>query len=56
MELSRLYYNPKTGLRNADDLYRKAEKEGIPISHNKAKKFINDQSVDQIYRNARVSE
>eukprot|EP01038_Epipyxis_sp_PR26KG_P013573 gene13573-18215_t len=55
-QLSELYYNSKTGLSNADKLYKKAIEIGLKVTKKEVKEFVDKQFVDQIFKQQKRSE
>jgi hypothetical protein len=54
--LNDLYYNSKTGLSNADKLYKKAIEQGLKVTKKEVKEFVEKQHVDQIFKPQKRAE
>ena len=48
--LKEIYYNPKTGFKSQNRLYKEAQKQDQTISHSDVKNFLNQQEEYQINR------
>ena len=55
-KLSDLYYNSKTGLSNADKLYKKAIENGLKVTKKEVKEFVDKQYVNQIFKDQKRPE
>ena len=42
-KLKSLYYNPKTGFLSLTKLWERVKEEGIPLSYNDVKRFLEQQ-------------
>ena len=47
-QLKNIYYNPKTGLVDANKLYKKARENNINTTFRQVQEFLNNQHVHQI--------
>jgi len=55
-KLSELFYNSKTGLSNADKLYKKAKEYGLKVTKKEVKEFLDKQYVSQIFKEQKRPE
>ena len=48
--LSQLFYNPKEGLSNVQELYKRSREKGYKYTLKQVREWYNDQPVNQIYK------
>ena len=48
--LKELYYNPKTGLLSFNKLWQRVKEEGIPLSQNDVRRFLEQQKTYELHK------